>query len=151
MKRLFFFCVICLTAVTLHAQTYVDLGLSSGTQWKSTNEKGYYNYKDAVAKYGDRLPSREQLLELQIECQWIWTDKGYKVKGPNGKSIYLPVAGGIDCDGDLTNIGVYGFYNSSTPENSDEAWMLSFYSTGMEVQSTYYRGGGCYSVRLVKQ
>lgn len=41
-----------------------------------------------------RMPTKEELEELRTECTWIWCTendvKGYKVTGPNGKSIFLP-------------------------------------------------------------
>ena len=40
---------------------YVDLGLPSGTYWKESNESGFYNYDNAVSKFGDKLPTKEQL------------------------------------------------------------------------------------------
>lgn len=45
---------------------YVDLGLSSGTQWKTTNEENaadaeyaFFTYDEAMSQFGDKLPSRE--------------------------------------------------------------------------------------------
>ena len=50
---------------------YVDLGLPSGTLWKSKNEKGmYYTYGEAVRQFGDQLPTREQFAELKAFCSW---------------------------------------------------------------------------------
>lgn len=34
-------------------QGYVDLGLPSGTLWKNSNEFGYYNFNDAVNRFGN--------------------------------------------------------------------------------------------------
>ena len=75
--------------------SWVDLGLPSGTKWKSTNEKGFYSYDEAIEKFGNRLPTKTQLDELEENCTWIWNSskKGFKVVGPNGKSIFLPAAG----------------------------------------------------------
>ena len=43
-----------------------------------------------------RMPTREEMRELE-ECRWIWTIRngvpGFKVRGPNGNSIFLPAAG----------------------------------------------------------
>ncbi|MBQ6078648.1 MAG: hypothetical protein IJK93_00070 [Muribaculaceae bacterium] len=45
-----------------------------------------------------RMPSLEQLQELLEYCSWKWTQRngvnGNLVTGPNGKTIFLPAAGG---------------------------------------------------------
>lgn len=151
MKKLFFLCLICLLAVSAMAQNsvWVDLGLPSGTLWKSTNEKGfYYTYDEAVRQFGDNLPSREHFEELKAFCTWEWNGKGYVVTGDNGNSIILHAAGYRDCAGDVRNVGTSGDYWSSTPLDSDYAWYLHFNSS--EVIMTNYNR--CYglSVRLVQ-
>ncbi len=128
---------------------YVDLGLPSGTLWKSKNEKGmYYTYDEAVSQFGDKLPTREQFAELQAFCTWTWNGKGYVVKGDNGNSIILQAAGGRDCDGAVHLVGTNGDYWSSTPNDSDYAWFLYFGSSEVGM-GNYYRCGGL-SVRLVQ-
>lgn len=130
-------------------QQFVDLGLPSGTLWASANEKGgFYTYDEAVSKFGDKLPSREQYEELKGMCTWTWTGKGYKVTGDNGNYIVLPAAGRRDCDGDVGNVGSLGIYWSSTPFGSDGSWSLDFGSSEVYV----YYNLRCYgiSVRLVQ-
>lgn len=59
---------------------------------------GDSQYDAATAIWGGkwRMPTKAELKELHDKCQWTWTKKGkicgYKVVGPNGKSIFLPVA-----------------------------------------------------------
>ena len=66
-------------------QGYVDLGLPSGTLWKDQNEiAGLYTYEQAMEKFGNELPTKEQLEELQTSCRWTWTGSSYRVEGPNG-------------------------------------------------------------------
>ena len=134
---------------------YVDLGLSSGTLWKTSNEENasdaeydFFTYDEAVSQFGDKLPSREQWMELDNECDWTWTGMGYKVLGPNGKSISLPAAGYRGCSGSVGGVGSYGHYWSSTPYDSDYAWNLHFLSDGVDMGD----GSRCngYSVRLVQ-
>jgi hypothetical protein len=126
---------------------YVDLGLPSGTRWKEVNEDGFYDYDKAVSKFGSKLPTRQQLQELKNKCTWTWTGDGYKVIGPNGNSIFLPLTGIRYCDGDVKFVGT-GYCWSSTPNDSDDAWYLYFYSRG--VYMNYYRRCCGLSVRLVK-
>ena len=39
------------------------------------------------------IPTQDQLSELVRYCTWTWDGDGYRVTGPNGKSIFLPDAG----------------------------------------------------------
>lgn len=77
---------------------YVDMGLPSGTLWRSKNEEGgLYNCSNAIAKFGSNLPTREQYEELVALCRWTWLglDSGYRVTGPNGNNITFPARGTI--------------------------------------------------------
>ena len=117
-----------------HRKAYVDLGLPSGTLWKDKNEDvGFYTYEQALSKYGSNLPSREQCEELKSICSWTWTGNGYKVTGSNGNSIVLPASGIRYCDGSVDGVGSEGYYWSSTPQDSDNAWGLVFNSVGGNV------------------
>ena len=146
--KLLFFSILCLMAFTMNAQSYVDLGLSSGTKWKSANEKGFYSYSSAMSNFGGNLPSQEQWMELRNECEWTWSGMGYKVVGPNGNFISLPAAGRRDCDGDVYDVGSYGCYWSSMPNGSDGAWNLFFDSSKVRMYNSYRCNG--LSVRLVQ-
>lgn len=133
------------------AQGYVDLGLPSGTLWRNSNEGGdyaRYTYDEAISRFGNKLPTKQQLEELKSKCTWTWTSKGYKVTGPNGYSITLPAAGYRDCWGDVDFVGKYGYYWSSTPSDSDLAWNLGISSSGGSVSRTLRCDGQ--SVRLVQ-
>ncbi len=127
---------------------YVDLGLQSGTLWKDQNEAGgFYTYDQAVAKFGNDLPTKEQLEELKTSCKWTWTGSGYKVEGPSGESITLPASGYRYCSGDVDGVGSYGIYWSSSPYDSEGAWFLGFYSSEVYMSSFSCCSG--LSVRLV--
>lgn len=129
------------------AQGYVDLGLPSGTWWKDKNESGgFYTYDEAMKAFGNNLPTKEQFEELKSSCNWTWTGNGYKVVGPSGASITLPAAG-FRNGSDVILVGSRGYYRSSTPDGSDYAYYLGFYSDLYDVHATYRRYG--YSVRLV--
>ena len=160
MKRLFSFIAICLMALTMSAQEtpqvmdreqgYVDLGLPSGTLWKAENEAGgLYTYDQAKAKFGNGLPTNEQLEELKLTCRWKWTGNGYQIEGPNGNTITLPAEGGSSCDGKVVYVGVRGYYWSSAPSSvSGNAWFLFFKSSEVGI----YECNRCdsQSVRLVR-
>lgn len=136
-------------AAELKAQGLVDLGLPSGTLWRDRNEEGgFYTYEQAMNKFGDKLPTKEQLEELKNKCSWSWTGNGYKVTGPNGNSIVLPASGSRLCDGNVYYVGSFGYYWSSTPDGSDDAWYLYFFSDEVDMDSD----DRCYgnSVRLVQ-
>lgn len=152
MKKILLLSVLCLFALQINAQEYVDLGLPSGTKWKSVNEmggyEGFYTYEEALAEFRDQLPTKEQLKELKDACTWSWTGSGYKVTGPNGQSITLPAAGNRYCNGEVSSVGAGGRYWSSTPNDSEYAWCLYFTSSELSV----YGSNRCIgrSVRLVQ-
>ena len=135
---------------------YVDLGLPSATKWKTVNETNpndsynFFTYDEAIEKFGSALPTEEQMEELTDNCQWTWEDtkKGYKVVGPNGKSIFLPAAGYRGCIGNVYGVGSCGCYWSSTSTGSDYAWRL-YFSSGEVLMNFNFR---CYglSVRIVQ-
>lgn len=133
---------------------YVDLGLPSGTLWKNVNEGGdnaHYTYYEAVSRFGNKLPTKQQLQELINKCTWKWTQngvKGYKVTGPNGNSIFLPAVGYRDCEVGVRYIGTYGYYLSSTPRAYESAWSLYFDSSGVDMD--YGERCDGLSVRLVQ-
>lgn len=64
---------------------YSDLGLSiKGTR-----------YDAATANWGRgwRMPTKAEWEELLKRCKWEKGDGGWKIIGPNGKSIFLPLCG----------------------------------------------------------
>ena len=82
-----------------------------------------------------RMPTDAEFKELSTKCKWTWTSQGghngYKVTGPNGKSIFLPAAGsryGTDTYGE----GVVGYYWSNTLSSS-----FSYYARNLG-----FDGGG---------
>ena len=133
----------------LKAQGLVDLGLPSGTLWKDKNEAGgFYTYDQALNRFGNNLPTKEQFEELKTKCRWTWNGKGYKVTGPNGNYIFLPAAGRKNDSGDVNLVESWGYYWSSTPRDSKDARWLYFTSDGVSMDC-YHRSYGL-SVRLVQ-
>lgn len=72
---------------------------------KSSYGNNGYTDRDTVLKPSDDaatanwgsdwcMPTKAQFQELKDKCKWTWTKKdGYKVKGPNGNTIFLRAAG----------------------------------------------------------
>ncbi|MDE5784648.1 MAG: PEGA domain-containing protein [Prevotella sp.] len=93
--------------------------------WNKTigDISGNPQYDAACANWGGswRLPSKAECEELSSKCTWTWTTQGghngYKVTGPNGKSIFLPAAG-CRLGSSLGSAGDDGSYWSSTPYES---------------------------------
>ena len=117
---------------------------NSKTYGKQMNDiKGNSQYDAARANWGGtwRLPTRAELEELKNKCTWTWTAqngvKGYKVTGPNGKSIFLPAAGNRHWSS-LNGAGDSGYYWSSTPRESysDLAYHLRFLGGHQPVESS---------------
>lgn len=104
--------------VSFAQSEYVDLGLPSGTYWKKENVGGdsyvfrnsnyYYTYQDALKKFGNKLPTKEQYEELLKYCKWERNlndnDNGYKVIGPNGNYIILERVGYRTMAGIVTDV-----------------------------------------------
>lgn len=88
---------------------------------------GNPEYDAARANWGGswRMPTKEELYELSDNCTWECTtvdgNRGMKVIGPNGNSIFLPAAGwrpGVP----LGLANQRGFYWCSTPYEDDTQW-----------------------------
>lgn len=96
------------------------------------NIEGNPSYDAACANWGGswRLPTKEECKELVEECTWSRVrQKGYnvyRVKGPNGKSIFLPAAGWYD---GTTNDGTgrLGEYWCSTPSYREASYCFGFH------------------------
>jgi len=146
------------------SEDYVDLGLPSGTLWKSSNENcGLIIYQEAMTRYGNSLPTKEQWEELVRSCSWAWTGNGYTVTGSNNKSIFLS-AEGLIFNNRKTYMGKQGYYWSSTQTDTSSMskaarqkiavaggliWALNFQKNGKGVGDRTMGVWSC-SVRLVK-
>jgi len=129
----------------------VDLGLPSGTLWKHFNEEGYYTYDEAVEKFGDNLPTREQWEELKGMCKWKWKGNGYDVTGPNGHTIYLH-AEGCRNGTEMFGVGTFGVYWSNTYYGEEYASGNNGYRFDNNDISVYnYDRYYSLSVRLVRR
>ena len=93
---------------------------------------GDSRYDAATANWdsGWRLPTASEFDELIDKCTWTWTKlngvNGYKVKSKkNGNSIFLPATGYYRGDTPCYQ-GSYGYYWSSTPDGTCNAYYLCF-------------------------
>ena len=108
----------------------------------------------AHVKWGGdwRMPTYAEQQELIDECTWVWTTlndiEGYEVTGPNGKSIFLPAAGALDCT-DALGRGTIGCYWSGSLDSGSnyDAYYLEF-NNGNAHRGDYYRYCG-FTVRPV--
>ncbi|MCR5050486.1 MAG: hypothetical protein K6A36_05315 [Paludibacteraceae bacterium] len=176
-KLMYLLTLLCLVACNGNQPTeptnedpanYVDLGLPSGTLWKSVNELNYPNdtsfyflYTEAVDTFKANMPTVQQWKELADECTWIWKKEisvlnkdsvwvkfpGYKIIGLNGDSIFLPAMGGRSVGGDICYAGTHGEYWSNDLAGSDGAKGFSFNSDSTYMGYYLRKNGLC--VRLV--
>lgn len=72
---------------------FIDLGLSSGTKWANKDSQSDYrcHHVTYIEDLEEGIPTKEQWKELRKECNWVKNDYGYKIIGPNGNYILLPI------------------------------------------------------------
>ena len=109
-----------------------------------------------------RMPTTDQQKELRDECTWTWTERngvsGKLVTGPNGNTIFVPVAGARYFNS-FNNVGLHGWYWSrslgadddldfSDVDYSDFSYFLGFDSETLG-RSSYSRYSG-FTIRAVR-
>lgn len=92
-----------------------------------------------------RMPTKDEFNELIEQCKWTKTRYkniiGYKVSGPNGKSIFLPFGGTMldDRIDESTNYNVGSYWTStpytrdspnSAPDDNDLSWYVFIETKG---------------------
>ena len=117
--------------------------------WGETEPKEEYNWETykwgngsfeddaAHANWGGawRMPTIDEIDELLSKCSWTLCKKnginGYTVTGPNGNSIFLPVAGYSE-DFESVDMGSSGGYWSSelVEDSMIDAYILRIYTDG---------------------
>lgn len=100
----------------------------TSSTYKSTYSGSYIcgsGYDAATKTWGGdwRMPTSEEFEELLANCTKTWTTvsgkRGYRLTGPNGKSIFLPCAGHKDDEfGTGTNAGSEGYYLTGIGEET---------------------------------
>lgn len=155
MKKLLVFVVVSFFALATQAQKFVDLGLPSGTLWKSVNETNpddssyFFTYDEAVKNFGQQLPTKEQWEELKTYCDWSWMGGGWLISSSDGNSIYLPVLGYRYCDGHLYGHGFFtGYWTSAQCDSENAHPFINYFNGLLEIANCYLRCYG-FPVRLV--
>lgn len=103
---------------------------------------------------GWRMPSADELEELQKKCRWILEEVngilGYTIRGPSGNNIFLPLSGYKNNDGDLKDKGASGYYWSNSKNINDPQGALALSLEPNRIRGLYsYRYYGN-SVRPVR-
>lgn len=86
----------------------------------------------ATCKLGNgwRTPTDNEMQELMTKCQWTHEiqgkTQGCRVTGPNGNSIFLPLAGYCEAGSSISELNVFGFYWTSNLIPKSDQDMLGF-------------------------
>jgi len=135
---------------TIGGHEFVDLGLSSGKCWSVVNygaekPEEYGNYQSDAdnfnKKWGDnwKVPSKEEVQELIDECEWTWTAQngvnGYRIKGPNNNTMFLPAAGEDDRFFGSSRVGQDMYYFTSSKDDFYSNWVLYGNSTKFQLRT----------------
>ena len=97
-----------------------------------------------------RLPTTEEMKELKEKCTWKYSElngvKGYYAIGPNGCSIFLPIAGCTPNGEERYSVDV-GYYMCGDNSNEYYSFPLNLYSHAPSIGPNYLYFG--ISVRAV--
>lgn len=135
------------------AETYFD---ATGRLFEVPNTASLIGteYDTARMLWGDEwvMPTREQAVELYLECKWQWVDNynslgvsGCICEGPNGKKIFFPAGGLImgnkhsDKDSGNIWIGTLNYHN-----HMDWACFINFNEKGPIIQEVKVDGSYLY-------
>ena len=133
---------------------FIDLGLPSGTLWAKDYAPGYYAFDEAQEAFPGLLPTAKMFQELYDHCKWEWLSKskspgkkcaGYRVTGPNGKSIFFPALG-YKLNDEIFLVGNDGYWWSACAGSGFYGQYLRFDSGYVNSLSSPSRFCGC-SVR----
>lgn len=131
---------------------------------ETSNDPAKYAKGDVAGTDGDpayvywgggwRMPTHDELQELCDRCRWTWVKnngvEGFRVTGPNGNSIFLPVTG-MKSNGELKFDDARGYYwgGEAIPGMKGYVPTLFFYKGGKLVKNykTFYG----FAIRPVKE
>lgn len=141
-RLIIIFLAFCLKT---HAQESVDLGLSvcwascniGASSSKSIGEYYIWNTSIPSSKWGDnwRMPTQTEAQELINKCTWTKTSEGYKIKGPNGNEIFMPITG-FEMDGSSKIYSSTYIFYWTTTQSDGMSYALSDQS-GIGCNITY--------------
>lgn len=122
---------------------YIDLGLPSNTLWAEANLPNKHCLQDVIHELHDAVPTLEEFKELFEHCKFKWDRKrvGYKVTGPNGNSIFLPVEGREIL---YTFSGVVSRVCDNPPNESNPECRVGYYWTSTFFRNEHYRLNACF-------
>jgi len=120
--------------------TWCEGSRTTLTKYCNNNSKGIVDNKTSLeladdaarANWGGtwRMPTYDELCELNNKCTWTWTTRnyvtGFSVTGPNGNSIFLPAAG-YRSDENLYDTGYNGDYWASSLYTSNASFARYVY------------------------
>ncbi len=145
-----------------YAYYYKENNVLKVTDIGTTNIAGMEAYDAATAQWGNgwQMPTSEQFIELKSECTselvQINGINGWRFTGPNGNSIFIPLAGrhyqkNAGEPSSLDNVNNYGYYRSANRDEYYELKAESFYigKGGMMKMNSFGRDGG-HTIRPVK-
>ena len=129
------------SSVTKYCTRSSDGTVDNKTELDLEDDAAYVNWGQKW-----RMPTWTEISELIVKCSWKWTSmgghNGYVVTGPNGNTIFLPVAGCRIPEGypQGFRVGEQGYYWSSTLRSDvpSSAIYLSF-DSGTKLNA-YYDG-----------
>ena len=109
---------------------FVENSLTYQKKMEDISGKHLYDAARHVMTGFWRTPTKSEIEELVNECYWEYDSgkQGYKITGPNGNSIFLPINGFINENNKQgLNDLMMGRYMSSTPVTDDKCvWVLDF-------------------------
>ena len=119
-------------AANLHANSPEQKGAYGSWGWTDVDGSNGYggsettlpmNYDAARVNLGGtwRIPTAQDMQELNSQCTWTWETNGYRITGKNGNSIFLPITGGYLSGAQWMNPDD-GYYWASTRINSSTTY-----------------------------
>lgn len=137
-------------------ETYAYYNKTYATWTNIGNEISGTQYDAAKVHWGDewRMPTKDEMQELMKKCTWEWTQinkvNGYRITGPNGKSIFIPAAGQKFKNNEIPqyNEQILLWTGTQFPTNLSNAYAIDANSAGAPLIKGQLRDDG-YPIRPV--
>ena len=146
-------CNVGASSASDNGDYYAWGGTGEVTEWGRDNYKKYSRSTSDISgtsrdvarlKWGGRwrMPTIADFRELMNKCTWTFTTvngvNGYRVKGRNGNSIFLPASGYVFASRRY-EYNEQGYYWSSTPDGKDSQNAINLY---ISYDKEYYMDSG---------